>query len=255
MKESIVVYSVDSSSDERAREISEKLNIDIVNKEPQFEALYLEVSPKGLALCSKGMKLMADLTESLPRLKQGRLSGEMLVHAARLKGIERETKAIDATAGFGEDAILLAAAGFRVDLYEFDPIIFLLLEDAVRRAKENDQLKDIVEKMSLHNMDSIKALNNLSNDERPDIVLLDPMFPERSKTGSVKKKFQLLQRLESPCSTEDELLKAALNAAPHKIVIKRPAKGPFLAGRKPDYSVPGKAIRYDVIISNANVNG
>ncbi|MBQ4243593.1 MAG: class I SAM-dependent methyltransferase, partial [Clostridia bacterium] len=35
---------------------------------------------------------------------------------------------------------------------------------------------------------------------------------------------------------------------PHKIVIKRPLKGPFLAGRKPDYSLQGKAIRYDCIV-------
>ena len=29
-------------------------------------------------------------------------------------------------------------------------------------------------------------------DQKPDIVLLDPMFPERQKSGSIKKKFQLL---------------------------------------------------------------
>ena len=44
-----------------------------------------------------------------------------------------------------------------------------------------------------------------------------------------------------------ELLDAALAAHPRKVVIKRPPKGPYLAGKKPSYSLTGKAIRYDVI--------
>ena len=49
-------------------------------------------------------------------------------------------------------------------------------------------------------------------------------------------------------SGEEELLCAAVNLRPHKIVIKRPLKGAFLAGRKPDYSLAGKAIRYDCFV-------
>ena len=40
----------------------------------------------------------------------------------------------------------------------------------------------------------------------------------------------------------------ALAAKPKKIVIKRPLKGPYLDGVKPDYSYTGKAIRFDCII-------
>ena len=32
------------------------------------------------------------------------------------------------------------------------------------------------------------------------------------------------------------------------MVIKRPAKGPYLAGIKPSYSIDGKAVRYDCIV-------
>ena len=79
------------------------------------------------------------------------------------------------------------------------------------------------------------------------MVLLDPMFPARTKSAQVKKKFQLLHHLESPCEDEAELLDAALAARPRKVVIKRPPKGPYLAGKKPSYSLTGKAVRYDVI--------
>lgn len=83
---------------------------------------------------------------------------------------------------------------------------------------------------------------------RPDVVYLDPMFPGRTKSAAVKKKFQLLHHLERPCANEGELVRAALAARPRKVVIKRPIKGPHLAGIKPAYALVGKAVRYDVLV-------
>ena len=42
---------------------------------------------------------------------------------------------------------------------------------------------------------------------------------------------------------------AAVRAKPLKIVVKRPVKGAFLAGKKPDHSFRGKAVRYDCYIN------
>ena len=104
--------------------------------------------------------------------------------------------------------------------------------------------------MELHLGDSIEAMNRAEDSIGgiPDLVLLDPMFPERQKSALVKKKFQLIHRLESPCMEEETLLNAAIAAGPRKILIKRPLKGPWLAGRKPGYSISGKAVRYDCIL-------
>ena len=99
------------------------------------------------------------------------------------------------------------------------------------------------ESLFRHSRELLKGLSF-----HPDIVLLDPMFPGRQKSGLVKKKAQLLQKLEKPCEDEEGLLQAAVSAGPRKIVIKRPLKGPFLAGRKPDYSITGKTIRYDCLL-------
>ena len=147
----------------------------------------------------------------------------------------------------GEDSLILAAAGFNVKLFESDPYIFTLLNDTVLRFKDNELFSDAISRMELYNEDSINVLIN-NKDIQPDIVLLDPMFPERKKSGLIKKKFQLLQQLEKPCSNEEELLNAAIKSNPKKIIIKRPLKGPYLAGYKPSYSINGKAIRYDCII-------
>lgn len=100
--------------------------------------------------------------------------------------------------------------------------------------------------MQLHSEDSIKALEEQT--VHPDVVVLDPMFPKRQKSGLIKKKFQLLQQLEQPCAEEDALLQAAISCGPRRIVIKRPLKGPYLAGVKPSYSIKGKSVRYDCIV-------
>lgn len=189
---------------------------------------------------------LADFTRMAKRLRQQNLERELLVKAARIKGVEHPV-AIDATAGLGEDALLLAAAGFTVYLYERDATIAGLLEQALDQARTSDmpELAQAASRMTLHAEDSIPAL--LALDFEPDVVHLDPMFPARRKSASVKKKAQLLQALEAPCADEEELLAAAIAAHPRKVVIKRPLKGALLAGKKPSYSLKGKAVRYDVI--------
>ena len=220
----------------------------------QAAGLELTRTPEGLTLTDGAMELRADFARMLPRLKQGRLQQELLVKAARTKGIEHPW-AIDATAGFGEDSLLLAAAGFAVDLYEQDRVIAALLQDALDRAADDPALADAVARMRLHaGEDSIAGLHQTAASieqgelAAPDVVYLDPMFPERTKSAAVKKKFQLLHHLEQPCADEETLVQAALAVHPRKVVIKRPVKGPLLAGMKPSYQLAGKAVRYDVLV-------
>ena len=122
-------------------------------------------------------------------------------------------------------------------------MICALLGDALVRAVANPVLAEAVSRMELRGEDSVPALPALGF--KPDVVLLDPMFPERRKSAAVKKKLQLIQRLERPCDDEGGLMDAARVAEPRRIVVKRPAKGPWLAGEKPSYTIAGKAIRYD----------
>lgn len=209
-------------------------------------ALALRCDCRGLTLMGDGMELQADFTRMIPRLKPGRLQRELLVRAARIKGLTGTPTAFDATAGLGEDSLLLAAAGFDVTLSESDPVIAALLRDALHRAQRSPELCDIVARMHFREADSIEALGGL--EAPPDIVYLDPMFPARRKSAQVKKKFQLLHRLERPCDDERELLQAAIAARPRKIVVKRPPKGPYLAGVKPAYSLKAKAVRFDCLV-------
>ena len=211
--------------------------------------LSLAQTPEGLALTDGSLALRGDFTHMLSRLKRGAIQHELLVKAAKLKGVQQPL-AFDATAGLGEDSLLLAAAGFQVRMFECNPVIAALLRDTLRRAARDPMLAPIIARMRAVEGDSLQALAAASTGEgpAPDLVYLDPMFPGRTKSAAVKKKFQLLHHLERPCADERAMLDTALAACPRKIVVKRPIKGPYLAGAKPSYSLPGKAVRYDVIV-------
>lgn len=256
----VTVLCIDGDSLDRAQGLSDRLDAPLAVCEagcseaafiPEPGLLYLKVSRDGLSLMRDGMELRPDFAEMLPRIKQGALQREMLVKAARVKGVEAP-RAVDATAGLGEDSLLLAAAGFTVTLCEADPVIAALLEDALARASAHEVLGPIVERMHLVAGDSriTLARAGASTGAQPDVVYLDPMFPGRTKSAAVKKKFQLIHGLERPTEPLDEesLLQAALAAHPRKVVIKRPVKGPHLAGVKPSHAIAGKAVRYDCIV-------
>ena len=201
--------------------------------------------PEGLTLVHDGLELRGDFSRMLPRLRQDRLGRELLVRAARVKGASEPT-AVDATAGLGEDSLLLAAAGFAVTMFERNSTLAALLQDALERASTLPELADAASRMHVVAGDSIVGLHAL--DFFPDVVLLDPMFPQRRKSAAVKKKLQLIQSLEQPCENEAALVEAAFAAHPRKVVVKRPVKGPHLAGIRPAYSLAGKAVRFDVYV-------
>ena len=206
---------------------------------------------EGLTAAGRGMRLTADFSSILPRISPGRIRSESLVRACALKKEgERTTEGalvFDMTAGLGEDSFVLAGAGFEVVMFEADGIIAALLEDAVARGLEDPLTSPVLERMTLVKGDSIKLASAYVSEKgrRPDTVYLDPMFPAKKRGGLTGKKFQILHLIEEPCADEEGLLEAAFALDPSKVVIKRQAKGPYLAGRKPHYSIPGESIRYD----------
>ncbi len=243
MRETSVTVCLGRGGDrDAAASLARKLGVGV--SDAPGDELTVLFDKNGTSLEGYGLTYRGDFTEMLHRLTEGRLAHEMLVHVSKSKDTGK--RAADATAGMGEDSLLLAAAGYDVTLFEKDPVIAALLRDAIRRAKRHPVLGETVSRMHVIEGDSVKLMPSLCRGF--DLIYLDPMFPARQKSGLINKKLQLIQKLELPCSEEAEMLEAALGAAPKKIVIKRPLKGPYLAGREPGYSVKGKAIRYDCIV-------
>lgn len=239
MNNKIVVCIGKGGQKDMAESFSRRTGSPIVNKPGDYLTVLFD--SKGVSLSGFGLSYQGDFENMLHRVTNGRLQHEMLAKA--VKTDQENLKAIDATAGMGEDSLLLAACGYQVTLYEQNPVIAILLKDALRRAKKNTVLKDIVSRMQLVEGDSIEHLNKRL--DPVDVIYLDPMFPGRQKSGPINKKLQLIQKLEPPCSKETALFDAAMAAQPSKIIVKRPLKSPYLDERVPSYSLKGKAIRYD----------
>ncbi len=238
----ITMYISKDGDREAAEQLSRRLGVPIADS--MGEELTLVFDGTGLSLVGYGMRYQGDFSRMLNRVTKGRLRHEMLVKIAKTK-TEHPT-AVDAAAGMGEDSFLLAAAGYEVILFEQDAVIAALLRDVLRRAREDERLREIVGRMRLTEGNSIALMPRLGI--TPEIVYLDPMFPPRKKSGLIQKKLQLIQKLEQPCANERELYDAAAALHPKKIIIKRPLNGALLAEKKPSYTVKGKAIRYDVVV-------
>ena len=222
-----------------ALELAKKLGTELSTK--LGNQLTLLFSSDGVYLTDGTMSFRGDFEQMLRRISGGRLQHEILARIVKSKSAH--PTAADATAGMGSDSLLLAACGYEVTMFEQNPVIAALLRDALHRAEASPELKKITERMRLFEGSSTELLPQL--DFSPDVIYLDPMFPARQKSGLVNKRLQLIQELEQPCIEETKLLDAAASVKPKKIIIKRPLKGAYLAGRKPHYTVKGKAIRYD----------
>ena len=111
--------------------------------------------------------------------------------------------------------------------------------------------------MTLHYGDAVRLLSDLAAAGRPDVVYLDPMYPERQKSAAVKKEMAYFhQLLGSAQNTDDaELLAAARDVATKRIVVKRPRLGALLAQCTPAYQYSGKSTRFDIYLTTRPIIG
>lgn len=219
---------------------------------PQTAMLLLRHTRDGLELCKPGDNalpgaLRVDFAKPDTRRRVANPGLELLVRAARVRRTAQPLL-IDATAGLGNDGFLLAAAGFRVQMFEMNPVVAALLADGLDRARRNPALAVIAERIRLTAGDARTALGHLG--EHPEVIYLDPMFPERSKSALVKQELRLLQLLDPHTIDPGHLLRAALTVQARKVVVKRPRTGSCLLDMPPAYAVRGKAIRFDVYVGS-----
>jgi 16S rRNA (guanine1516-N2)-methyltransferase len=159
---------------------------------------------------------------------------------------------VDATAGLGRDAFLLASRGCEVTLLERSPHVHALLADGLARAAAaGPDFAAIASRMTLRLGDARQLLAGLE----PDVVLVDPMHPPRTNTALVKKEMRLLRELVGSDPDALELMQAALAAARKRVVLKWPLRAAPMAGlRKPSHQIVGKTTRYDVFMIAAHAS-
>ena len=162
-------------------------------------------------------------------------------HLVRAVGTGLEV--LDATAGLGRDAFLLASAGNRLQMLERSSVVYALLTDGLRRAGMDPELAPIIEQMQLQRMD----FRDWEEQRRFDVVYLDPMFPRPEKRARGKKEMAFLQRLTG-AGDDSGLLAKALRCARGRVVVKRPPREGWMDQQAPSFSYRGRVSRYDVYL-------
>jgi 16S rRNA (guanine1516-N2)-methyltransferase len=182
------------------------------------------------------------------RRRFGGGKGQILARAVGIKGPYRPT-IIDATAGLGKDAFVLACLGCKITLLERSPIIAALLHNGMQRALADSEVGDIIQKyMQLQALDAREFLATTITPPHADVIYLDPMFPDRTKSALVKKEMRLFKAIIGDDDDAGELLALALTRANRRVVVKRPRLAPPLQGPAATLSLQGKSIRYDIYI-------
>lgn len=218
--------------------------------------LILQIGAEGLCLSARdkreGGALRVDfLGGSLEHRR--RFGGGKSQDIARAIGITASLKpsVLDCTAGLGRDGFILAALGCRVLMLERHPVVFQLLQDGLQRARAaaSEELEPILARLCLRCADACQLIRNRDAELlqfAPDVIYIDPMFPERKKSALVKKEMRYFHYFIGDDEDADCLLEQALTLAAHRVVVKRPIKAEPLGERAPNYAIKGKSTRYDV---------
>ncbi|KTD75242.1 class I SAM-dependent methyltransferase [Legionella waltersii] len=238
-----VIKSVDYQSNDLlpiAQALAERLGLSIDRN--ASSCLYVSEDRLNLKL-PKFSLLSADFSYSTWERRKSEGKKQGLVRACK-PGVG--LKIIDATAGWGKDAAILASFGAEVLMVERNAIIATLLADALSRRSESDMA---AMSLSLTVGDAFTYLSSLSHEEYPDIIYIDPMHPERSKSALVKKEMQALQSLIGPDMDVIELIEIARSRVKQRVVVKWPQKVGALL--KPEASIIGKTVRFDIYFPRA----
>ncbi len=179
------------------------------------------------------------------RRKFGGGRGQDIAKAIGLKHGFNPT-VLDATAGLGRDAFLLASLGCTVTMMERQLPVAALLDDGLARGQQDADIGQwLSERLTLINESSISGMEKLDN---IDVVYLDPMYPHREKSAAVKKEMRVFQTLVGSDPDADDLLDKALALAKYRVVVKRPSYAEPLNGKKPSTSIKMKKNRFDVYV-------
>ena len=177
-----------------------------------------------------------------------RIAGGRRQPLARACGLHRERtqRLLDATAGLGRDAVVLAGLGCTVTLLERNAVIAALLRDGLQRAARDPAIGTwLNSRVCLQEQDALHFLQ-VQAAHAYDVIYLDPMYPSRDKTALAKKEMRALRAIAGDDEDASRLLSAALEHADKRVVVKRPPWGEPLSGPVPDHQVEGNRARYDV---------
>ncbi len=251
MQKTVISIKCDDASRRLANQLAEFLNAPIIEQEHSLDTkllktkFLLEINHDALSLrvvCQPKLKPFC-LDFNMARPGKGK--------DPLLRAIGANTRSvIDVTAGWCTDALHIARHGIKVLAIEQNRIVAALTTHAARKIEQ----PDLKNRFILMNGNSIDLLDSLA--QSPDVVYLDPMYPEKSKQSATRKELMLLRDIVGAQYNSQQLFERAMAWAKHRVVVKRPHYAAPLASGKVG-ETRSKLIRFDIYtpyIKAAQVN-
>lgn len=242
---------------QKALELGAKLGLPVAANPAQCR------TPLLLAYTAEGLQLLhrpSPKKKPLPLLAidfVGGKNGYRLLHErtirqplARATGIRPGCRPtiLDATAGLGGDALVLASLGCQVTMCERSPLLAALLDDALSRARQASALA--AEATSRLTLLAVDARHHLAAAEATyQTIYLDPMYPQRSQSALNRQTMRAIRDLVGDDDDSGQLLELARRAATERVTVKRPQPSPHLGEAKPSHAIFMKNSRFDVYLA------
>lgn len=252
-KPSIGITTTDESLSNQAQQLAKQLHLPFYDSATNNEINFLLLlTPDYLGIQStrdkKTKPFYIDFLSGKLRYRYQHASLRKELLAKALGTSPKDHPAvIDATAGLGRDSFLLASLGYEITMIERSPIVYALLSDALARARKDPLVAPIAERLHPIQADAIHWLQHPPS--IPDIVYLDPMFPEKQKSAASKKEMTILQTLLGNDPDADQLFQAALACGAKRIVVKRPRLAEKIGDLAPNFTLLGSSSRFDIYLT------
>jgi len=246
--ESAEDFAVLDDKKKRSTELAQRLSIALIKQPQASDARYiLQWQNEQLTLndnsSAKPVSATVDFTSGSARHRSA-FGGGHGQHLARAVKTRDNPLICDATAGFGRDAFVFASLGCQVVMLEQSIIVYELLADALERAKADSNTSNTAALMSVNHCDSTTLPDSWPHSSRPDVIYLDPMYPQGKRKA--KKEIQLLRNLLHERHDDEALLLQAARDTAQRVVVKRPRKAPPIAGAQPSGQIESPNTRYDI---------
>jgi 16S rRNA (guanine1516-N2)-methyltransferase len=253
MKSNIAVYPTTQDLVTYANTLAEHLQLPLLSHPEECYPYLLLVTPEYIGLKKQASTSQAVYVDFLTKKWQQRLcklsiKNEALARALGLKNQTRP-RIVDATGGLARDSFIIASLGYETTLLERSPIIYTLIQDGIKRAEQNPSMHNTTKRLLTVQTDAIIWLNQLKDQDKPEIIYLDPMFPEKKKSALPKKEMLIFHDIVGDDQDAESLLCAALACATKRVVVKRPRLSNYLiTSCTPSFSLTGSSCRFDIYL-------
>ena len=242
MPELTYIYYEDDAHKIIAKYYCEKYKLQVATTKPKSP--YIHIS-NDTSLNFSGKKIKNNFNKGPFRNRIIKYQTEHLLKKAIGHKDFISQKILDTTGGLGHDAFLLSLLGHHLTVIEENKGLCVLFEEALRNLPKEDYFDEAKSKIELLNDNSENYKDRLY---KYDTVYVDPMFTTKTRAARAGS----LALISNYLGDQDDISKSLINGNFKRMAIKRPSSYINELPIKPDFTIKGKAIIFEVFLNINN---